>query len=385
MYIFNPEHDLALANFRPYYTPPTSAIRLATDLAVLPVWYSGEVTVIADGEVNRKFLEAVKSKLQLSAGLIPYADIAQRPNKIIPWGWNPALCKRLMSHGVPESQLPTIEDLQLLRDYSNRKNAVQLLKELKLENSDFCGDSHYFQEISELLSYLQSTPGNKVLKMPVSGSGKGLIWILGEITDKQTDWCRRVIKTQGGVVAEPVLNKVVDFAMEFYLEKGFTEFRGYSLFHSASSGAYLGNELISDEKAERKLAEYVSKELLQQLKKLLKIKLTEMFPAYNGYAGVDMMISSTDEVFRIQPCVEVNMRMNMGVVSRLFHNQYMYPECEGRFVVDFFKKPGYALKFHEKMQQESPLKVNNGKIVSGYLSLTPVTSDTHYVVHVTVK
>ncbi|NLX66059.1 MAG: hypothetical protein GXZ19_04695, partial [Bacteroidales bacterium] len=41
MYLFNPENDLALANFSPNYTPPASAIRLAEELAALPIWYGG--------------------------------------------------------------------------------------------------------------------------------------------------------------------------------------------------------------------------------------------------------------------------------------------------------------------------------------------------------
>jgi len=89
--------------------------------------------------------------------------------------------------------------------------------------------------------------------MPLSGSGKGLMWILGDMTDKQTDWCRRVIRQQGGVVAEPVLRKVLDFAMEFYLDGGACRFAGYSLFHAADSGAYGGNELLSDSRIEEKL------------------------------------------------------------------------------------------------------------------------------------
>jgi hypothetical protein len=102
-------------------------------------------------------------------------------------------------------------------------------------------------------------------------------------------------------------------------------------------------------------------------------------------AGVDMMICNTLSGFKIQPCVEINMRMNMGVVSRLFHNQFMNEDGEGEYIVDYFKKPESACKFHERLQQESPLKIKNGKIVSGYLSLTPVTADTHYVAYVIVK
>ena len=390
MYIFNPEHDLSLANFSSNYTPPASAVKMAYDLAILPVWYSKQSMVVAEGEINRAFLEDIRDKLPLKAELISYSDVAKQLNssqsdKIIPWGWNPLLYRKLISHGVPECHLPDMAKLQLLRDQSSRKHAVSLLKELKCENKDYCGESYYFKELDELLFYLNSAKGDKVLKMPLSGSGRGLIWILGEIIDKQTDWCRRVIKGQGGVVAEPVLDKVVDFAMEFCLVNGDADFIGYSLFSSASSGAYKGNVLISDEKIESVLAQYVDPELLSQLRESLKVRLAGLFPDYNGYAGVDMMICNTLSGFKIQPCVEINMRMNMGVVSRLFHNQFMNEDGEGEYIVDYFKKPESACKFHERLQQESPLKIKNGKIVSGYLSLTPVTADTHYVAYVIVK
>lgn len=386
MYIFNPEHDLALGNFSGNYTPPSTIIKMRYDLAVLPVWYTEHEAVIAEGESNLKYIESVKELIGLSSCLISFNDAVLRSNEeIIPWGWNPAIRKVLLNKGVQESRVPTIEDLIILQNYSNRINAVKLLGELKSECNNFYGESHFFYEIDELLSYLNSTAGDKVLKMPLSGSGKGLIWILGEITDKQTDWCRRVIKNQGGVIAEPVLDKVVDFAMEFFLNKGIVEFTGYSLFKSAASGAYAGNELISDEKIMSELSKYISSELLHQLQISLTEKLSYMFPHYKGYAGVDMMICNSQKGYLVQPCVEINLRMNMGVVSRLFHNQFLSYGSEGKFIVVYFKKPWNTFEFNEKMQQESPLKVKNGKIVSGYLSLTPVTPDTHYNVYVIVK
>lgn len=394
MYLFNPENDLALANFTPNYTPPASAIRMAEELAVLPIWYGGEdvtgknncdTKVVAGGELNRSFLEAVKKILPVEASLVSFSDIALYPHlKIVPWGWNPALRRKLISEGVSQGLLPSPEELACLRKYSNRQCAVEILQELRAEGEGFCGESHFFTDTEELYIWLESLSGNKVLKMPLSGSGKGLIWILEGITDKQRDWCRRIVREQGGVVAEPVLTKVQDFAMEFYLHEGTVCFVGYSMFSAAASGAYMGNELLSDIRIEEKLSKFVSVELLRRLRNLLVKKLLSRFPLYTGYAGVDMMVCETSAGYCIQPCVEINMRMNMGIVARIFHNRYMYPDAEGHFVVDYFKKPEDALSFHKKMQRESPLKVENGKILSGYLSLTPVTKTTGYIAYVSV-
>ena len=385
MYLFNPENDLALANFTANYTPPASAIRMAEELALLPIWYAGDNIVVAEGELNRLFLESVKKILPLQASLIPFSEIALYPDlKIVPWGWNPTLRKRLLSQGVDEKSLPSLEELMRLRNYSSRLHAVEVLQELQAKEKGFCGESHFFTEAEELYGWLQSIPGNKVLKMPLSGSGKGLIWILGGITDKQQDWCKRVIKEQGGVVGEPVLGKVQDFAMEFYLHQGEARFVGYSLFSAASSGAYTGNELLSDTRIEEKLSAYVPIAFLRQLKNSLIEILSTRFPYYTGYTGVDMMVCDTSGGYRIQPCVEINMRMNMGMVAHIFHERYMHPDGIGKFVVDYFKKPEGALSFHEKMQRESPLTVENGKILSGYLALTPVTDTMNYIAYVKV-
>ncbi len=438
MYLFNPDNDLALANFSPNYTPPASATRMAEELAVLPIWYAGEdpimagrngimggenigfvgsdvlvdgetavadartsgcdtvmaavnrettegTKVIAGGELNRSFLEAVNKVLPVESSLIPFSDIALYPQReIVPWGWNPALCKKLLSMDVAKEQIPTKEELRRLREYADRQHAVRILGELQAEEAAFCGESRYFTSLEDLLAYLQSFSGDKLLKMPLSGSGKGLIRVLGAITDKQIDWCRRVIRGQGGVVAEPVLRKVEDFAMEFYLKDGNTSFASYSLFRASTSGAYLGNELLSDALILEKLSRYIPIRLLEDLRASLTAKLAASFPRYNGYAGVDMMICETEDGYRIQPCVEINMRMNMGMVARIFYNRFMAADGMGTFTVDYFKNPGDALAFHQKMQQESPLKVQQGRIISGYLALTPIIEATRFAAYVIV-
>ena len=49
LYIFNPQHDLALANYSPYYQAPKSAIIFAHDLVLLPLWYaSTHADIIAE-------------------------------------------------------------------------------------------------------------------------------------------------------------------------------------------------------------------------------------------------------------------------------------------------------------------------------------------------
>ena len=97
MHLFNPENDLALANFKANYTPPASAVRMARELAVFPIWYAGEEMtngtrpiVIAEGEDNRSFVDKMKEIFPLQASLVPFSGIALYPDEqIIPWDGTP--------------------------------------------------------------------------------------------------------------------------------------------------------------------------------------------------------------------------------------------------------------------------------------------------------
>ena len=142
-------------------------------------------------------------------------------------------------------------------------------------------------------------------------------WCKGIFTTFISGWCARVAASQGGVVGEPIYNKVEDFAMEFYADgRGRVVFAGYSVFHTGGSGMYAGNDLLSDEKILQKLSAYVPQEEFIRLRTRLEEELSALFGGfYHGYLGVDMMICHfPDEapVYRIHPCVEINLRMNMG-------------------------------------------------------------------------
>lgn len=388
MYLFNPDNDLALANFNPNFTAPASAIKLRSDLSLLPIWYASDgALVIAEGDLNHKHLRFLKEKLPVNNSLISFAELNNYTGRIIkPWGWNPAVRKQFIEKGVEEQLLPSLDDIKLIRNYSSRQNAVSLLTELKKSNAVFCGESYFYSDINTLLNYVYSTKVDLVLKMPYSGSGKGIVWIKDAITDKQIDWCKRVINTQGGIVIEPVLNKVQDFAMEFEITDAGIQYVGYSLFQSAASGAYVGNLLLPDTEIENVLSKYVPFDLLTQLRDALKSKLSTYFPLYRGFLGVDMMICQTDDsTYQLQPCVEVNVRMNMGIVAHRIYQRFVHSHSSGMYSINYFKHEDEAQQFEKKMKSECPLTIEGDKIKYGYLSLTPVDKDTRYVACVSIK
>ena len=42
VYLFNPDYDMAMADFTPYYKSPAEIMRMIADLSVLPWWFAEE-------------------------------------------------------------------------------------------------------------------------------------------------------------------------------------------------------------------------------------------------------------------------------------------------------------------------------------------------------
>ena len=369
---------MALASGSPYYMAPASAKKMASDLSALPSWYAGEGGVVLLTEARQVEWMQEECPMPLSVGWTVLPDGGY--GKVSPWGWNPALLRRLREARV--SDLSSDFPMDAIRTLSGRRTAVELLPKLQMEG--VMGESFWLTSVDAISGY--SSIYNKVLlKAPWSGSGKGIQPLTGQPDDNLTGWARRIIATQGGVVCEPYYNKVEDFAMEFLASSGGVTFAGYSFFEADARGLYKENWLASDEAIENRLSMYVSGKVLGQVRERLLHELPLLLgDAYQGYLGVDMMIVRTEDGYAVHPCVEINLRMNMGVVSRLFFDRYVCPESSGRYMIEYYPHEGDALRFHEAMKREHPLYLRDGKIKEGYLSLTPVFGDTAYQIYVLI-
>ena len=379
LYLFNPENDMALASGSPYYMPPASAKKMASDLSALPSWYAEAGSGVWVSDVRH--VGWMHESCRLSPSVEWTVDAGADFDEFVSWGWSPALLHRLRSSGVSMT-LPHEEQVADLRRLSSRQVAVALLPCLQMDGT--MGESAWLTSVDEVCAF-SSRYDKLLLKAPWSGSGKGIQPLSGLPDDNLSGWARRIIATQGGLVGEPYYNKVEDFAMEFHVSDGKVEFAGYSLFEADARGIYKENWLASDEAIERRLAKYVSLEVLVEIRKKLLVELPMLMGnACQGYLGVDMMVCQIGEEYAVHPCVEVNLRMNMGVVSRLFFDRFMHPKTSGRYVIDYYPHPGDALRFHEEMKLRYPLEVCDGRMMEGYLSLTPVFEDTAYQIYVVV-
>lgn len=380
LYLFNPENDLALADGGKSYTPPPLARTIAHDLSTLPLWYAGEGDVVclpASGFAQP--LEPVLEALEIERRTcVPHALPAD-VSACSPWGWSPEVVRRFSRYGVPSSALPAAEELACQREWAHRIRTRELLTYLRDVSIDVPDELPTLFSSEDAVSRFVTEHERAMLKAPWSGSGKGLCFTYGDYNLVTRRWVQGVLRRQGEVVGELFFDKVEDMAMEFFSDGNRVVFAGYSWFETDARGVYKGNALLSDDDIERRVAAYFPVVELRRVRNALETFFTRHIPAvYRGCFGVDMMIYRRAGAFALHPCVEINLRMNMGMVSRLFYDRYVAPGSTGTYRVDYFADSEQLLADHLHRQACAPLRFAGHRIVSGYLSLNPIYSDTRY-------
>lgn len=392
VYLFNPEHDMALASYSPYYKAPAEIVRMREDLAALPVWYADR------GDFVRVFSEGYTTLFEehcISDGIKPYGkllavgtfrltELRSGLSQIIPWGWDPALIADLKLQGLNVCNLPDEGKVQRIKVLSGRQQCVRVLSDFNVLDG-VCGEACVCSSLEEVHDFLVLHP-DVILKAPWSGSGRGLARTsLLTWTPNLEGWVSRILRTQGSIMAEPIYNKVLDFAMEFQMSSSHQlSFVGYSLFETDSHGNYKENVLTSNERILENLTQYVSVESVEKVKQQLLVSLKRLLGTdYEGFFGVDMMIcegegACQESSYLIHPCVEINLRMNMGVVARLIFDRYMHADSVGSYIVEHYGADGEAVENDRMLRESHPSRIEGGKMIEGYFPLTPVASNTRY-------
>ena len=326
LHIFNPEHDLALAANSPFWTAPKAGARLRHDLGWLPVLWakSGDIIVVGDVSASYSDVSALEKCLGQKRGNICFCTLGDISAKVLSgkidrveaWGWDLAVVNQLHRAGIPRELMPSEALLERQRALSDRAVSARLLEHLVSEHDGVCGDAVAIYNINNV-DCLMEKWGSIILKSPWSSSGRGVRTWDG-ICPNTRRWMEKVIRSQGHIMAERFLDKVVDFAMEFYAANdGAVRYEGLSRF-ATSGGAYIGNMLASEEEKVSRLSAYVPVGLLCDVRESICRWMEDTLSGcYVGPFGVDMMIVRRQESggFLLDPCVEINLRRTMGHVA----------------------------------------------------------------------
>lgn len=379
LFVFNPENDLSLACGEPNFTPPAMARKIKRDLQLIQIWLceDGYVYSTCD-EINACFVERVKSCFS-DMGNIRLYDGKVDINKFSPWGWSRSVISEIRK---TFSHLPNV-DVEGIRMLSHRKTAVFICEYLKNNLSEaksipipiVCNDE---KAVIEAIN----TFGVCMVKAPWSGSGKGVFRVDNKNYRVYSNWIRSVIQKQGSVVCERFLDKVRDFALEFYSDGKSVKYVGPSIFFNNSRFSYEKAIVASSDILEFQLLKFMSGHYFERLKGALLSALEQFVPnVYTGYFGVDMLVYEEFGEFHIMPCVELNLRMTMGLIANRL----------GEHILEHGKVGEMSVLWHNDMDSlqrhidsmKKPV-IENGRLKSGSLLLAPIYPDSNYTATLTV-
>jgi len=404
IYYFNPTCELAVANGSVNFMASAQLRRFENELSTLPWILAGAAdTVLSDRVPEQLFIDRLESA---GFGLPSFKAIdsslsdpdfkATTKGFLFPWGWSPPahkLLSPLKSGCCPEFlNSPAAEWREIHRELYSRKSALNILQSvipkchsdrtLSLNDLPETCTSH------EQIIKLQQRWGRVVVKAPWSSSGRGLqILRLNEYNQTNRQVITGYLKQQGYVVTGPWHDKVLDLSFQFFSHgNGIIEYRGLTTFSTDHLGRYTGNyiqELPTDLMPD-------VKEFLQQniheINQALHEALTQSnyATAYYGWLGVDaILFRTTDEKLKFHPCIEINCRFTMGAIA-LSIRTHLAEQSIGEFRI-MNGKVGHFAQFCEERMVSEPLIVKSGKMVSGFLPVSPTLTDSSFGAYISVK
>lgn len=328
LHLFFPENDLALALNLEHYTPPPAASRLRRSGQTLGMWYGDEGDKFVDEGINSQWYRNARSRYGLGPEIYGGAPTDLLP---APWGWSNASRLAFERLGFAKDMLPDDDTLDRLRELSHRRTAAKVAEALKgVLSFDIAPAAEELSDIKAVEDFVRRT-GEAVLKLPWSSSGRGLLLTSAAEFESQRANVEGMIKRQGSVMGEPRMHKSLDFALLFTMEGGYCRFDGLSLFRTVQFGTYAGNLLAPQSTLHSIIKEKVAglDDIIAALPPILSNIIGR---SYDGPLGVDMM--AVDGLYSVAPAVELNLRMTMGHVARLFYEKHIVDGRTGIFTVE---------------------------------------------------
>ncbi|MFA5329937.1 MAG: hypothetical protein WC384_19225 [Prolixibacteraceae bacterium] len=385
LFYFNPTCELAVANGSFSYVPPLLLQEMEQDLATLPfVFCTKDDVVLSEKSPSIFFLEMLENCGFEIPRFCTFAQIeafsANTFHDILPWGWSPAAHFKLKNattkctsefkespvnswrseHKALFERSASLDFLKkILKNYPRFFFIQEALTGKNVSNSE---------ELEQLLEQHQAI----VLKAPVSSSGRGIQIIRKtKLNESNKQWISGIFKQQKYLIAEPYLQKVIDLSFQFkILPDSKVSYSGFSIFETNSNGQYKGTLIHSDLKTI--LPEENTETLMEMIESTAQI-ITDLLPSsvysnwHRGFLGVDAMLFRDNEKIYMQPCIEINSRLNMGVLAR-FIEKRVHSKSSGKFEL-FYGKPGEFNSFAKKQMQRNPIQMLEGKIFSGFMPL----------------
>ena len=389
LYLFNPTGEMAIANGTHSYQAPRLLQEFESALSSLPAFFAQEQDVLLCPEhpLTNDFVnfwqnigvEMPQSK-NLGDALTDEAFLLMKKNELHPWCWSPAIHHQLSTFKEQCSSdflnQPNVDWKDEFKELYSRKTALKLLSDvIEIKKSGTLLPKQLLPTICNHIEHIEVLVRRWkqiVIKAPWSSSGRGLqVLRHGKLNDAVKQWSSGILKQQGYLMVEPLLDKVLDFAVQFLVKKGEIEFLGISYFSTNSNGLYQENLIGKLPQME----EAVRKELFRQLDGLPELLTTalaksEIPEQYEGYLGIDALLFLHEGKLKVQPCLEINLRYNMGTLA-LRMQELIHSKAKGVFRVFFDPKSTFQ-DFVKQQKKRFSLLKHDHKAFQGFYPMSSV-------------
>ena len=382
LHIFNPSCETAIANGTVSYLPNRTLQTFEDDLSYLPSLFSNSKDLILMPKYES--LEHLEELHRFSfpiPGQILQTDFFDEKQRIISeinsyklWGWSPNWIhrlkknKRVSSLNFEKSTFYSWTDSH--KEIYSRKMAKLVMESITNENNPIYVNSEFRVQALETINELEDFLAKHqqiVLKEPWSSSGRGIIMLRKNFLNTSiVQRVKGVFQQQKYIMAEPMLDKQMDMAMHFEIKNKEVFYKGDTYFKTGSNGQYQANYLNQYPELEDRVLDFLKFNKEQVKDDLLKaLSKSEIPKYYEGFLGVDIMIVEQNKRLVFQPCVEINLRNNMGTVA-LHLQEIIHPEAKGTFNIVFNPKK----LFEDIYSQVSKTAImEDQRIVKGTLSI----------------
>lgn len=336
LHYFNPGYELSAKRRQPHYTPTTPVRQLRHDLATLPIYYAAE----GEGVL-------VPEDLPMELRTERMVSWAEAGDRIMPWGAAPEV------HGIGY-------DPEVMRRLASRERSLELWK--KLYESSLFGPMMPPRRVSRESELPKE--GRWVAKLDFSSSGRGVFF------PKSIPELREVFRRHLELYLEPWLDRVADRGYEFVRHSdGGIDYLGVHLF-TTGQGRY-GASLVAPREVvlEQLRRQPTTPSHEEYVTHLLERLRDYDFHGYAGPFGIDTVVWRDDDLLRLAPSVEINLRRTMGHVALELSRRYAEPSGQ-TYLYEITSPQGLT---------GLPLYLTDSPLTGAPTLLTPTLPDTRFV------
>lgn len=379
---FNPTSELAIANGLPNYLPPALLREFEEELATIMLFFAVDNDfVIKENPVNEFFLKQLKELNFPKPVFISKTSLKKHiptVNKLLhfeSWGKSPAESNFINDiKAVPNSDWDPV-----YKKLYNRKTSISFLENfLKKHYMPVYPSLEFLPQEAQTIEEIQSLItkwGSVVLKTPLSSSGRGLQIIRKkDLNHANIKWINSVLLQQNYLTVEKWYSKYADISFQFHISNEHVNCIGPTFFQTNTNGQYSGHYLNFTEYGKLNM----DFSIINKTGELLQKELSNSIYAktHQGFLGIDAIIFSDKDLFKLHPCIEINPRYTMGMVSKQIE-KYLHHDAKGNFRIYYDSKKPF-LDFIADKQKKHEIIMSEEKLKKGIIALTSPNPDSKF-------